>query len=126
MLHTKAPVEHVKQLEVYESVNGVLRRQRALMLVILGKNEGFSCFFLSIGGLMTRYFFDLHNGDGETRDEQGVELGSRDAVTQEILLDVARDELPDRNRTDISVLVRTDIGKTGSVATLTFRNQWLD
>jgi len=39
---------------------------------------------------------------------------------------VARDELPDRNRTDISVLVRTDIGKAVSVATLTFRNQWLD
>jgi hypothetical protein len=78
---------------------------------------------------MTRYYLDLHNSDGETRDEQGVELGSRDAVLQEvtrILMDVARDELPDRNRTDISVFVRTDIGKTVSVATLTFRNQWLD
>ncbi|MGF6178652.1 hypothetical protein ABIE33_006972 [Ensifer sp. 4252] len=46
---------------------------------------------------MTRYFFDLRNGDGQTLDEQGLELPSRDAVMQEvtrILVDVARDELP--------------------------------
>ncbi|WP_457584490.1 DUF6894 family protein [Ensifer canadensis] len=78
---------------------------------------------------MTRYFFDLNNGDGQTLDEQGLELGSRDAVMQEvtrILVDVARDELPEGIGTEICVSVRTDIGETVSVATLTFRNQWLD
>lgn len=78
---------------------------------------------------MTRYFFDLRNGDGQTLDEQGLELPSRDAVMQEvtrILVDVARDELPGGVGTEISVSVRTDIGKTVSVSTLMFQNQWLD
>ncbi|MGF6178591.1 DUF6894 family protein [Ensifer sp. 4252] len=78
---------------------------------------------------MTRYFFDLNYSDGQTLDEQGLELGSRDAIMQQvtrILVDVPRDELPDGNGTEISVSVCTDIGKTISIATLTFQNQWLD
>lgn len=78
---------------------------------------------------MTRYFFDLDNGDGQTLDEQGVELASRDAVMHEvtrILVDIARDELPDGVGTKISVSVRTDIGEPVSVSTLTFQNRWLD
>ncbi|OOG72910.1 hypothetical protein BLJAPNOD_05133 [Ensifer sp. M14] len=78
---------------------------------------------------MTRYFFDLNNGDGKTVDEEGQELGSRNAIMQEvtrILVDVARDELAVGQGTEISVSVRTDVGKAVSVATLTFENEWLD
>ncbi|NVD41960.1 hypothetical protein HT585_24130 [Ensifer sp. HO-A22] len=78
---------------------------------------------------MTRYFFDLNNGDGKTVDEEGQELGSRNAIMQEvtrILVDVARDELPVGQGTEISVSVRTGVGKAVSVATLTFENEWLD
>ncbi|WP_312366187.1 DUF6894 family protein [Ensifer sp.] len=78
---------------------------------------------------MTRYFFDLQNGDGQTLDEQGMELASREAVMQEvtrILVDIARDELPDGIGTKISVSVRTDIGEPVSVSTLTFQNLWLE
>ncbi len=78
---------------------------------------------------MTRYFFDLQNGDGQTLDEQGMELASREAVMQEvtrILVDIARDELPDGVGTRISVSVRTDIGEPVSVSTLTFQNRWLE
>ncbi len=78
---------------------------------------------------MTRYFFDLQNGDGQTLDEQGMELASREAVMQEvtrILVDIARDELPDGIGTKISVSVRTDIGEPVSVSTLTFQNRWLE
>lgn len=58
---------------------------------------------------MTRYFFDLSNGDGHTRDDHGLELGSREAVLRQlarILVDIARDELPEGDGTDISVSVR--------------------
>ncbi|MGO4568360.1 hypothetical protein AB4Z52_25715 [Rhizobium sp. 2YAF20] len=77
---------------------------------------------------MSRYFFDLHNGDGPIRDEQGIALPSRARVSKElarILLDVARDELPDSDRAVISITVRDESGNAVSVATLTFSNEWL-
>ncbi len=77
---------------------------------------------------MTRYFFDLHNGDGPIRDNDGMELASRAAVLREmakILVDIARDELPAGERTIISVTVRTK-ERPVSVASLAFSNEWLD
>ncbi|PZM08750.1 DUF6894 family protein [Rhizobium tubonense] len=77
---------------------------------------------------MGRYFFDLHNGDGPTRDEEGLELPSRARISKElarILLDVARDELADLDRVVISVTVRNESGDAVSVASLTFNNEWL-
>jgi hypothetical protein len=77
---------------------------------------------------MSRYFFDLNNGDGPTRDEEGLELPSRAQVSKElarILLDVARDELPDSDRAVISITVRDERGTAVSVASLTFNNEWL-
>jgi len=78
---------------------------------------------------MSRYYFDLHNGDGPTCDNEGMELSSRDSVTRQItriLVDVARDELPCEDRAVISVKVRDEAGKVVSVASLTFNNEWLD
>ena len=78
---------------------------------------------------MNRYFFDLHNGNGLTRDDEGVEIASRETIAQEvarILVDVAREELPAGNRTVISVTVRNEAGKTISTASLTFDSQWLE
>ncbi|WP_312367163.1 DUF6894 family protein [Ensifer sp.] len=63
-----------------------------------------------------------------TADDHGLDLDSRDAVMLEvarILVDVARDELPQGDGTEISVSVRSEFGKPISVATLTFRNRWL-
>ncbi|WP_454848627.1 DUF6894 family protein [Rhizobium binxianense] len=77
---------------------------------------------------MSRYFFDLKNSDGLMRDEHGAELASREHVPREIkrlLLDVANDELPNDHAT-ISVVVRDESGKPISIATLSFRNEWLD
>jgi hypothetical protein len=76
---------------------------------------------------MARYFFDLHNGDGPIKDNEGVELASRADVLREmarILVDVARDELPVAERTIISLTVRTE-GRPISVASLAFTNEWL-
>ena len=78
---------------------------------------------------MARYFFDLHNGEGPTRDEQGTELKSREDIPKEvtrILLDVARDELPATDRMTIAVTVRDERGEPVTVASLVFSNEWLD
>lgn len=78
---------------------------------------------------MSRYYFDLHNGDGPTTDNDGMELGSRESVNKQvtrILVDIARDEMPTEDRAVISVKVRNDKGKIISVASLTFNNEWLD
>ena len=42
-----------------------------------------------------------------------------------VLVDVARDELPEGYGTEISVSVRSEEDKPISVASLTFRNRWL-
>lgn len=77
---------------------------------------------------MSRYYFDLHNGDGPLRDETGVEIASRAGVLQEvarIMLGIARDELPTLDRAVISVTVRDEQGEPVSVSTLTFNNEWI-
>lgn len=77
---------------------------------------------------MARYFFDLHNGDGPMRDNEGMELASRADVLKEmarILVDIARDELPAGERTIISLTVRTE-ERPISVASLAFSNEWLE
>lgn len=78
---------------------------------------------------MSRYYFDLHNGDGPLRDDHGIEISSKGGVVREvakILLEVARDELPVCDRTIISVTVRDEQGQPISVSSLTFSNEWLD
>jgi hypothetical protein len=77
---------------------------------------------------MTRYYFDLHNGDGPTRDEHGIDLQSSKNIPGElarILLDVAKDELTDGDHAVISVTVRDESGSPISVASLTFTNEWV-
>lgn len=78
---------------------------------------------------MSRYYFDLHNGDGPLKDEHGTEIASRSGIPREvakILLEVARDELPICDRATISVTVRDENGQPVSVSSLTFSNEWLD
>jgi hypothetical protein len=75
-----------------------------------------------------RYFFDLHNGDGPTTDDCGIELATKREIARQIariLLDIARDELPEQDRAMMSVTVRDADGKTISVASLTFDNEWV-
>ena len=80
-------------------------------------------------GKMSRYYFDLHNGEGPVRDDQGIDLPSRERVSLEvakILLDIARDEMPAGNRSIISITVRDFESRAIAVATLTFNHEWLD
>jgi hypothetical protein len=78
---------------------------------------------------MSRYYFDLRNGDGPLRDDHGLEIGRRSDIVHEvakILVGVAGDELPTADRATISVTVRDEGGKVLSVSTLTFNHEWTD
>ncbi|TCM56217.1 hypothetical protein C8J36_103592 [Rhizobium sp. PP-F2F-G48] len=78
---------------------------------------------------MSRYFFDLHNGDGPVLDDEGQELATRESVAMEvgrILGDIARDEMPETRNGTIALTVRDDTGRTITVARLTFSNEWID
>jgi hypothetical protein len=77
---------------------------------------------------MPRYFFDLTNGDGLTRDEMGsVFPDNRESLLKEvsrILTDLARDELPGVDSGEITVAVRDEVGHTVLVGSLDFQTEW--
>lgn len=77
---------------------------------------------------MSRYFFDLHNGDGPLSDDQGTECASLELVRNEaakILLDVARDEMVAADTAVISITVRDADGLAILVSSITLSNEWL-
>lgn len=70
-----------------------------------------------------RYFFDVHNGSGELKDETGLMLENDDVPREvaRIVTDIARDELPvDQQRGIVTIKVRDDSGAAISVGSLTF------
>lgn len=78
---------------------------------------------------MPRYFFDIHNGNGPSRDDHGMELSSRKRIMHEmsrILLDIARDELPGQEGGNISIYVRDDEDKEVCATHLSFQTEWRD
>ncbi|MBA8903031.1 MULTISPECIES: hypothetical protein [unclassified Phyllobacterium] len=78
---------------------------------------------------MSRYYFDLHNGDGRFIDEDGVEMKSREDVTKQasrILLDIARDEIPEAGRGIASISIRDSKSKPIGLISLTFVTEWFD
>lgn len=78
---------------------------------------------------MARYFFDLINGHGLERDDEGIELSSSDKVREHvarILTDIAREEMPDANKASIRVNVRDDTDFGVYFGELVFRNGWTE
>lgn len=85
---------------------------------------------------MPRYFFDLLNGNGRTADHVGQELPSRQAIRREvmqILPDIARDELSDRDRETstssrdsevFTIEVRDENGLVVLHASLSWKADW--
>lgn len=76
---------------------------------------------------MPRYFFDIHNGNGPSRDEHGLVLSSPDRIMREtsrILLDIARDELPGQDGGEITIFVRDDAGNEICKTHLSFKTEW--
>jgi hypothetical protein len=78
---------------------------------------------------MPRYFFDLYNGFGFQQDDAGQEMSSKDSVRMEvarILHEVARDELPERDRGEVRVEVKDEEGHSIFTGTLKFETEWID
>ena len=71
-----------------------------------------------------RFYFDLHNGDGDLSDNVGQLMSSEAEVSLQvarILTDIARDEFTvNERRGVITVKVRDDGGRGISIGTLTF------
>lgn len=78
---------------------------------------------------MTRYFFDIHDGQALRRDSEGTACGGPEAVRQEAmqaLPEIAKDAIPtDGDRQAFTVLVRDEDDVTVYTATLTFAGLWL-
>ena len=78
---------------------------------------------------MPKYFFDINNGDGLTRDEDGAEFAFLDEVRDaaiRVLPDIARDVLPDSGRRVLSVRVRDEDDRYVFHASLSLISEWLD
>lgn len=78
---------------------------------------------------MARYYFDIHDGFGLTRDSVGSDCESPDAVKEEamhILPAIARDTIPKYgDHQFFTVFVRNDNNITVYTAAMTFAGLWL-
>jgi hypothetical protein len=76
---------------------------------------------------MERYFFDVENGDGFTRDELGRELELNLEIANEIakiVMDIAGDELNGSDNVRIQIFVRGENDRPIAVSLLTFTTHW--
>ncbi len=76
---------------------------------------------------MPKYYFDVINGQGPMRDDEGQNLPSYDevrSVAWDIARDLADDELPDQNSVRVAVNVRDDTDFIVFSAELDFKTQW--
>ncbi|MGH6860208.1 MAG: DUF6894 family protein [Phyllobacterium sp.] len=77
---------------------------------------------------MSRYYFDLDNGDGQTVDQEGLELPSLERASKEasrIVGDLARDEIAEVEQGTICLTIRNSKGETIARTTLTFATEWV-
>jgi hypothetical protein len=73
--------------------------------------------------LMARYYFDVTQGGGTVRDEEGLDLPSSDAVRiviSRVILDIAREEISDEDAS-LQIDVRDDTGWVVFTGTLDFK-----
>ena len=62
---------------------------------------------------MPRFFFDIDDGKNFTPDDVGVELEGLEAAKAEAkktLPDIVKDEMPDGDRRDFTVVVKDEVG----------------
>lgn len=77
---------------------------------------------------MSRYFFDLHDGEEFTADVDGIVCASLDDLSfhaVDVLPDIAREILPDGPRRTFSVKVRDHDDQRVFRATLTLATAWI-
>ena len=79
---------------------------------------------------MPRYFFDVHDGDRPTKDEEGQELPDLPSVRKTVLSllpDIAREVMPDDgDRHDVILDVHDATGMVIYTATLSLIGRWLE
>ena len=78
---------------------------------------------------MPRYYFDIHDGERLTRDEEGIEYEARKAVRDAaigVLPAIVQDELPDGGECGLTVKVRDETGRYIFQATLSIKAEWFD
>lgn len=78
---------------------------------------------------MARYYFDIINGEGSLRDDEGLDLSSTDAVRAEvakIALEMARDEIKDQQAMAVTVNVCDDCDFRIYSGRLSFATEWFD
>jgi hypothetical protein len=78
--------------------------------------------------MMSRYYFDLFDNDGELPDKDGQEVASRPDLVREvakIMLGLAQDDLPTTENSSLTISVRDETGAPVSVCTLAFHMEWL-
>ena len=71
---------------------------------------------------MPRFFFDTHDGDHVTIDENGLQFQDIEAAKDEAkktLPDIVRDEMPDGDRRDFVIIIRNGAGEGIFQVTLT-------
>ena len=76
---------------------------------------------------MPRYFFDVINGEGPMRDDEGVDLPDQDAVRRRaamIVTGLARDEIPKEQAVKIVVNVRDEADAKVFVGQLQYSGEW--
>ncbi|MBW6425237.1 hypothetical protein KX729_27790 [Rhizobium sp. XQZ8] len=76
---------------------------------------------------MPRYFFDIVNGQGPMRDDEGVELLDPETVRKvaaRIVSDLARDEMPGEQAVEITVNVRDESDRKVFIGKMHFAGQW--
>ena len=77
---------------------------------------------------MPKFLLDLYDGEVFTRDPYGLSLEIRNEARKEaisVLPDMARLALPDDDRRDFTVDVRTAVGEVIYTATLSLAGRWL-
>ena len=77
---------------------------------------------------MPKFFLDLYDGAEFSRDPYGLDLAGREEARKEaisVLPDMARLALPDGDRRDFTVDVRTAVGEVIYTATLSLIGRWL-
>jgi hypothetical protein len=63
---------------------------------------------------MPRFFFDIHDGEDFTPDREGLELDGLEAAKAEAkktLPEIVKDEMPDGDRRDFTVDVKSAAGQ---------------
>jgi hypothetical protein len=76
-----------------------------------------------------RYFFDTYDQDRLSRDEEGLDCGSRSQLERnaiDALPDMAREALPDGPNHEFRVEVRDGQGRVVFRAWLKLTSEWLD